>query len=775
MKENLLGLTKKRLLCILLTVLIVTFTSSALIAYASTVNITLDGVVGGWAGKNGVTITAVSGLTNQELSYKVNTSSTDTYDDLPNVIAVAKDTVIPLTEGKNQYIHAKSGETTKTFGPINVDITDPVIELAADGINFNYRIIEENLDTNNSGYVFSNNATPPTIYTTRFTAIQGSLANSTGMKYLHIKLADQAGNSVTETSIVNTDSVVEFWSDDSVFYALINLGANVNIARTNYVLRNETVAFPVQTLKDRETKVWFTTTGTYTITVNAILNDGRSMTITSDPIIVTKVDNSGPVVFIEPYRRGSSITLLDEDSGVDLERSYVITLGDTVYFKNSAQLDIDYNTPTVELVKVVAYDKAGNITTVVFLNKFLEETISVDISYESRTYYLLADGYKPSTTLALDTDKLYYVYTGTRPILFQKEGFRDIRFYIDTNITPEELISFDVMDSKEVSWTVRNSQLYNLEESYYQRNGRGARRVIKRNQSIDREDFDYDLNFVRIYLVDWNGVEYVIDSRYFPTVYQQVIGSAEVSNDNTPSGGTSGTPSTSGTGNTPSNNNNAGGGVRADGLKYKSGYNQYINGYTDGTFRPANPITRAEFVKILSEITDGGTPKSVTFTDVSSSHWAYSFITRMAGLDVAFGQDGKFRPDEDITRAEAAAMLSRLSLNPQVQQPLVFTDVNNHPLYNDIVAASQKGLIYGYQDGSFKPDYRISRVEAVAIVNRALGRASDHTSILPAAKVPPDMKSTDWGYFDVIDAMNTHTLTTNKSSTGFFIWGSVEP
>jgi hypothetical protein len=341
-------------------------------------------------------------------------------------------------------------------------------------------------------------------------------------------------------------------------------------------------------------------------------------------------------------------------------------------------------------------------------------------------------------------------------VTFAKSGSKDIKFYVDDTITYDTLVEFDVFDANEISWSVKNSTKYDLANSYYQRNGKGSQKTVKKNQTLDRSDFEEDFNYVLLVLKGVDGSETEVKSRLFRTIYRD------------PSYVTStGTTSSTSTG------SSSGSYLRSDGLRFKSGYYQYITGYGDGEFKPANPISRAEFVSILSEITIGGNATNASFSDISSAAWYGSAVNRMAGLGVAFSFSTDFRPDDDITRAEAAAMLNRLGLHKQIQQPMVFTDISGHALYSDIVEASQKGLIYGYVDGTFKPEYRISRVEAVAIINRALGRGSDSSSVMSGAKFPPDMNATDWGYYDVVDAMNTHTLGTARSSTGYRIWTSL--
>jgi hypothetical protein len=212
-----------------------------------------------------------------------------------------------------------------------------------------------------------------------------------------------------------------------------------------------------------------------------------------------------------------------------------------------------------------------------------------------------------------------------------------------------------------------------------------------------------------------------------------------------------------------------------DGLSYIPGYNKFISGYDDGTFRASNPITRAEFCTILNNITVGGSPKtSGNYSDVSSGKWYSEYVNRMISLGVAFGSNGVFRPDDYITRGEAAAFLNRLGLNKVLYSAITFSDTSDYAYKQDITEATTKGLISGYSDGTFKPDYMISRVEAVVIINRALGRkvSAESLSNVAGVKFPPDMDTSHWGYYDVVGALNSHTV--KEFRNGYEIWDSVK-
>mgnify|MGYP002621556851 CR=1 FL=1 len=111
------------------------------------------------------------------------------------------------------------------------------------------------------------------------------------------------------------------------------------------------------------------------------------------------------------------------------------------------------------------------------------------------------------------------------------------------------------------------------------------------------------------------------------------------------------------------------------------------------------------------------------FTD-TEHHWAAPFISLLAGLDVIQGyEDGSFRPDRTVTRAEFAAMLVRLfpfpKADPQASS-VSFTDTQDHWARQTIERLAQLGLLSGYPDGTFKPDAAMTREEMVYVIMKPL-------------------------------------------------------
>lgn len=191
----------------------------------------------------------------------------------------------------------------------------------------------------------------------------------------------------------------------------------------------------------------------------------------------------------------------------------------------------------------------------------------------------------------------------------------------------------------------------------------------------------------------------------------------------------------------------------------------YVRGYEDGTFAPNKSITRAEaitiFARLMNEKMDVEASYNSSFSDVKAGAWYANYIGYMEDYNIINGyEDGTFRPDAAITRAEFAAMASRFDKLENTDKN-AFTDVAaSHWAINSINSAYAKGWIGGYPDGTFRPNQNISRAEVVSIVNNMLEREIDAASIAGAQyKTFPDVATNHWAYFDVIEAANEHDYT----------------
>lgn len=197
----------------------------------------------------------------------------------------------------------------------------------------------------------------------------------------------------------------------------------------------------------------------------------------------------------------------------------------------------------------------------------------------------------------------------------------------------------------------------------------------------------------------------------------------------------------------------------------------YVQGYPDGTVKPAGNITRAETAAILFRLMDDASRKtyySTTsgFRDVASGSWYNTYVATLnnAGV-ITDSSNGYFRPNEAITRAELAAMLAKFSETTGAAN--YFNDVSaKYWAANAIAICAKLGWITGYPDGTFRPDKNVTRAELMAMINRATGRAPKSAdAFLPGMKTWIDNTSDKWYYLDVQEATNSHSYTVKGSET----------
>ena len=188
----------------------------------------------------------------------------------------------------------------------------------------------------------------------------------------------------------------------------------------------------------------------------------------------------------------------------------------------------------------------------------------------------------------------------------------------------------------------------------------------------------------------------------------------------------------------------------------------YVIGYLDGNVRPNANVSRAEtatiFFRLLkSDIRDGNLIADNGFSDVSDGQWHNKAISTMAKLGIVKGRRAdNFDPDASITRAEFAAICARFNTKP-VENSGSFSDISGHWAENEIERAAAFGWISGYPDGTFRPDARITRAEAMTMINRVLCRMPQSKSDLLDSMVTwPDNKPSDWHYLAVQEATNSH-------------------
>lgn len=195
----------------------------------------------------------------------------------------------------------------------------------------------------------------------------------------------------------------------------------------------------------------------------------------------------------------------------------------------------------------------------------------------------------------------------------------------------------------------------------------------------------------------------------------------------------------------------------------------YVQGYPDGTVKPAGNITRAETAAILFRLMDEGSRKTYYstksgFRDVATGSWYNTYVATLnnAGV-ITDSSNGYFRPNEAITRAELAAMLANFTETAGAAN--YFNDVSaRYWAANAIAICAKLGWITGYPDGSFRPDRNVTRAELMAMINRATGRAPKSAdAFLPGMKTWSDNTADKWYYLDVQEATNSHAYTVRGS------------
>ena len=185
----------------------------------------------------------------------------------------------------------------------------------------------------------------------------------------------------------------------------------------------------------------------------------------------------------------------------------------------------------------------------------------------------------------------------------------------------------------------------------------------------------------------------------------------------------------------------------------RDNHDSYIAGYPDGTVAPGRPITRAEVAAIFYRILRDDGREEIWTTKCSYSS---QVATLTNGGILAGYKDGTFRPQQYITRAEFATIAALFFHAPEVEDD-AFTDISDSWARDYINRAAKLGLVSGYEDGTFRPQNQITRAEVMEIINNVLFRTPDKDHLLPDMIVWPDNSNkTAWYYAAVQEATNGH-------------------
>lgn len=202
------------------------------------------------------------------------------------------------------------------------------------------------------------------------------------------------------------------------------------------------------------------------------------------------------------------------------------------------------------------------------------------------------------------------------------------------------------------------------------------------------------------------------------------------------------------------------------GLNYSDHFS-FMVGYGDNTVRPDGNITRAEVATIIFRLmTDDSRDefftKTNSFKDVKSGAWYNNAVSTLVNAGIIKGFDATtFGPDKNITRAEFAAMIGRMFSAEYVGSP-IFGDLNGHWAENYINLLAKLGIIKGDENGNVNPNDNLTRAEAAAMCNRLLGRSPDEHSADSCKGeiiVYKDCSAGQWYYADMTEATNSHNYT----------------
>ena len=426
---------------------------------------------------------------------------------------------------------------------------------------------------------------------------------------------------------------------------------------------------------------------------------------------------------------------------------------------------------TVEDVIGYGTDNRGNAYNFDFVNDISKLTLKVgtetleatdltlDLSYDDANE-TARYGFAPNRVqITTDTDQsnipeqdpysydyvLHYYQNG-------KDGNSDECFVWDINVPVSKFAPVSL--TYQVKLT--NAQTASGTYGTYDKNGSQKKDSLYTNKSAT------------LYPVDSDGVRGIPENFQKPTVSYTVSG-----------------------GNSGGNN----GGNSKPSLNTKDHYG-YIIGYpvdyytgqptTDQTKKPVRPegkITRAEVATIYFRmLTDESRTKfwsqSSGYSDVKTGDWFNNAVSTLSKAGIIAGyEDGSFRPNGYITRAEFATIAARF-FDVTYNGKDLFPDISGHWAKDYINQAANKGFVNGYEDGTFKPDRNITRAEAVTLVNRTLDRHPDKSHFTKDMLVWPDnMDQTKWYYADMQEATNSHTyqMKENSDKTKYENWTKTLP
>lgn len=156
------------------------------------------------------------------------------------------------------------------------------------------------------------------------------------------------------------------------------------------------------------------------------------------------------------------------------------------------------------------------------------------------------------------------------------------------------------------------------------------------------------------------------------------------------------------------------------------------------------------------------------YTDIEANAWYNKYINAALKANMLNSDNGKLRPNDSISRAEFAKMLAAIDKDNNYVS--AFSDIKGHKYENEINKISGNKRILGYEDGSFRPDGLLTRAEAATMLNRMFNRVADFTAIEGFENKLikfSDLKTSDWYYYEIVEASNTHEITRRNTKDRF--------
>ncbi|MDO5037830.1 MAG: S-layer homology domain-containing protein [Tissierellia bacterium] len=183
----------------------------------------------------------------------------------------------------------------------------------------------------------------------------------------------------------------------------------------------------------------------------------------------------------------------------------------------------------------------------------------------------------------------------------------------------------------------------------------------------------------------------------------------------------------------------------------------YLKGYPDGTFRPKHSMTRAEVASMFARVMNGGEVPSgsSSFRDVPRGSWYDGAVAYMEESQLVRGyEDGTYRPNKTISRAEFASIVVKFSKLSSQAGAKTFKDVpQGHWAAGNIAKVTAAGLMEGRSEGVFAPNDQITRQEVATVMNKILYRQPNEAFLRKYAENPfTDLSEEAWSYTNILEA-----------------------